>query len=64
MRTLRQGYVPQLLGTGAGFFSYDQPSLDLQQDFPNPMRRDVWTVPGFSWTVIRLTLDLPGLWTL
>ncbi|WOO80402.1 Laccase-2 [Vanrija pseudolonga] len=30
----------------------------------NPLRRDVLTIPHFSWAVIRVPLDDPGVWPL
>lgn len=55
------GFDPYILGSGTGTFQPGQ-TLDLTQEFNNPMRRDVFTLPGKGWTVIRVVLDNPGIW--
>lgn len=57
------GYNPWILGQGQGHFQYGS-SLDLQRTFDNPMRRDVFSVPTYGWTAIRVVLDNPGIWAL
>lgn len=62
-----------VLGAGHGYFpGYD--ALGLQPPggknknknnnkiLANPTRRDVVTVPGFGWALVRFVADNPGLW--
>ncbi|CAD6885203.1 unnamed protein product [Tilletia controversa] len=55
------GYAPFLLGTGEGSFIPGK-SMDTMQTFVNPMRRDTFVVPAYSWLVIRVVADNPGAW--
>ncbi|KAL9938928.1 hypothetical protein V8E36_001741 [Tilletia maclaganii] len=57
------GYAPWLLGTGGGTYLPGK-SLNTSQTFVNPMRRDVFVVPAYSWAVIRVVTDNPGMWVL
>jgi FtsP/CotA-like multicopper oxidase with cupredoxin domain len=53
----RSGYPP----TAATLDKY----LQDHGGFPdNPLRRDTVTVEGYSWAIVRVVLDNPGLWTL
>ena len=63
------GYTPFVLGKGAGFYQHAAhpqwgETLDLTQNFTNPMRRDVFVVPAYGWIVVRIILDNPGIWSL
>lgn len=41
----------------------DLPAFLQQHDLENnPLRRDTVTVEGYSWAVIRIVLDNPGMW--
>ncbi|KAL7790938.1 multicopper oxidase domain-containing protein [Trichoderma ceciliae] len=41
----------------------DLPALLEQHDLENnPLRRDTVTVEGYSWAIIRIVLDNPGMW--
>ncbi|KAE8269265.1 hypothetical protein A4X09_0g3081 [Tilletia walkeri] len=55
------GYQPFLLGTGPGNFIPGR-SMDTMQTFVNPMRRDTFVVPGYSWAVVRVVTDNAGVW--
>ncbi len=54
------GYTPMLIGSGTGAFSPSK--INLQQTYTNPMRRDVFVVPTYGWSVVRIIADNPGLW--
>jgi FtsP/CotA-like multicopper oxidase with cupredoxin domain len=63
------GHSPFVLGSGVGFYQHSLhpqwgETLDLTQNFTNPMRRDVFVVPAYGWVVIRIILDNPGIWAL
>ncbi|MCJ1472710.1 hypothetical protein MMC13_001359 [Lambiella insularis] len=53
------GYKYFVLAQGRGYFPWDTyKSLDLK----NPLRRDTASVEAYSWLLIRLVTDNPGLW--
>ncbi|KAJ1034863.1 hypothetical protein NDA18_000471 [Ustilago nuda] len=55
------GYSPFLIGEGAGNFqAQDQPNFAAAR--VNPMRRDVFSVPPFSWMAFRFVADNVGVW--
>lgn len=56
------GHTPYLLGTGAGNYLPSVSSSTLETQ--NPMRRDVFVVPAYSWGVVRFVTDNPGLWAM
>ena len=47
------------MGTGAGNF---QGHVNLSH--ANPMRRDTFVIPAYTWAVVRFVTDNPGLWAL
>lgn len=52
-----------ILGRGSGALSsFSLAFTTLNTN--NPLRRDVLTIPHFSWAVIRVPLDDPGVWPL
>lgn len=53
----RSGYPP----TAATLDKYLQEHSGI---LDNPLRRDTVTVEGYSWAIVRVVLDNPGLWTL
>jgi iron transport multicopper oxidase len=53
------GHTPWLLGTGDGNY---QGQANLTQT--NPMRRDTFVIPAYSWGAVRFVTDNPGLWAL
>ncbi|KAG5970751.1 hypothetical protein E4U55_001460 [Claviceps digitariae] len=68
MAQARSGYPP---ATAAAFAQYMQQQQQHGGDgfatngMPlNPLRRDTVTVEGYSWVIIRVVLDNPGLWSL
>ncbi|KAG6044562.1 hypothetical protein E4U39_003220 [Claviceps sp. Clav50 group G5] len=64
MAQAQSGYPPS---TAAAFAEYLKQQQQQQQyrGMPlNPLRRDTVTVEGYSWVVIRVVLDNPGLWSL
>lgn len=40
-----------------------EPFLAQHGNLENPLRRDVVTVEGYAWVVLRVVLDNPGIWT-
>ncbi|MCJ1321888.1 hypothetical protein MMC15_007233 [Xylographa vitiligo] len=55
------GYKFFVLAQGHGYFPWDTyNSLDLS----NPLRRDTASVQAYSWLLIRLVTDNPGMWAL
>ncbi|KIY46889.1 hypothetical protein FISHEDRAFT_46424 [Fistulina hepatica ATCC 64428] len=52
------GYKPWIMGSGAGRY------IGQDLNATNPMRRDTFNVPRFSWMVIRIVTDMPGYWAL
>lgn len=55
------GYSPFLIGEGPGNFqAQDQPNFSRAR--VNPMRRDVFSVPPFSWMAFRFVADNVGVW--
>ncbi|BGP59358.1 hypothetical protein NBRC10512_005153 [Rhodotorula toruloides] len=50
------GYKPWMLGQGQG--RYQGQELDTK----NPMRRDTFILPAYSWTILRFVADNPGMW--
>ncbi|PWN50007.1 hypothetical protein IE53DRAFT_316599 [Violaceomyces palustris] len=67
------GYTPYLLGTGKGNFvpttsnssstgAFGTVSQNLHMRFDNPMRRDTFVIPAFSWGAVRFVADNPGVW--
>ncbi|KAG6032973.1 hypothetical protein E4U40_005738 [Claviceps sp. LM458 group G5] len=63
MAQAQSGYPPS---TAAAFAEYlKQQQQQQYRGMPlNPLRRDTVTVEGYSWVVIRVVLDNPGLWSL
>jgi len=57
------GHTPWLLGTGEGNYQPGQANLTTQTN-TNPMRRDTFVIPAYSWGVVRFVTDNPGLWAL
>lgn len=55
------GYTPFLLGTGPGNYQ-DQDLPNLSASRVNPMRRDVFSVPPYSWIAFRFIADNVGVW--
>ncbi|EST05673.1 Multicopper oxidase, type 3 [Kalmanozyma brasiliensis GHG001] len=53
------GYTPFLVGSGAGNF---QEGANFSDTRVNPMRRDVFSVPPFSWMAFRFVADNAGVW--
>lgn len=53
------GFTPFLIGAGAGNF---QGPSNFSDTRINPMRRDVFSVPPFSWIAFRFVADNPGIW--
>ncbi|KAG6279765.1 hypothetical protein E4U47_002426 [Claviceps purpurea] len=68
MAQAQNGYPPSSAGAFAEYLKQQQQQQQQQQqhrDMPlNPLRRDTVTVEGYSWVVIRVVLDNPGLWSL
>ncbi|PWY97404.1 hypothetical protein BCV70DRAFT_219514 [Testicularia cyperi] len=56
------GFTPYILATGAGNYQLSSSGVDLTKPFTNPMRRDVFSVPAFSWIAFRFVADNPGVW--
>ena len=55
------GFTPFLIGAGAGNFqAQDNPNFSAART--NPMRRDVFSVPPFSWMAFRFIADNAGVW--
>ncbi|MCJ1390517.1 hypothetical protein MMC18_003377 [Xylographa bjoerkii] len=55
------GYKYFVLAQGHGYFPWDiYNSLDLS----NPLRRDTASIQAYSWLLIRLVTDNPGMWAL
>ncbi|MCJ1419275.1 hypothetical protein MMC32_005629 [Xylographa parallela] len=55
------GYKYFVLAQGHGYYPWDTySSLDLS----NPLRRDTASVQAYSWLLIRLVTDNPGMWAL
>ncbi|MCJ1379848.1 hypothetical protein MMC17_002951 [Xylographa soralifera] len=55
------GYKYFVLAQGHGYYPWDTyESLDLS----NPLRRDTASVQAYSWLLIRLITDNPGIWAL
>ncbi|MCJ1281285.1 hypothetical protein MMC26_000603 [Xylographa opegraphella] len=55
------GYKYFVLAQGHGYFPWDTyNSLNLS----NPLRRDTASVQAYSWLLIRLVTDNPGMWAL
>ncbi len=55
------GYTPFLVGSGAGNFqAQDNPNFSAART--NPMRRDVFSVPPYSWMAFRFVADNVGVW--
>ncbi|KAI0696184.1 multicopper oxidase 2A [Cytidiella melzeri] len=50
------GHRPWIMGTDVG--RYQGQSLNAT----NPLRRDTFLIPAYSWMVIRFVIDNPGLW--
>ncbi|KIY65388.1 multicopper oxidase [Cylindrobasidium torrendii FP15055 ss-10] len=50
------GYKPWIVGRGKG--RYTGSPLNAT----NPMRRDTYNVPRFSWMALRIVTDTPGYW--
>lgn len=40
---------------------YCREASKINYNVTNPLRRDVVTVPGDSWAVVRLITDVPGV---
>ncbi|GAK64256.1 multi-copper oxidase [Moesziomyces antarcticus] len=55
------GFTPFLVGSGAGNFQA-QSNPNFAAAKTNPMRRDVFSVPAFSWIAFRFVADNPGVW--
>ncbi|SPO25296.1 related to cell surface ferroxidase [Ustilago trichophora] len=55
------GFTPFLVGAGAGNFQAHS-QLDFSAARANPMRRDVFSVPPFSWVAFRFVADNAGVW--
>ncbi|KAK0568694.1 hypothetical protein OC861_001696 [Tilletia horrida] len=55
------GYSPFILANGAGNY-VEGKSINLNTTFANPMRRDTFVIPGYSWAVVRIIADNPGVW--
>ncbi|TKY87617.1 hypothetical protein EX895_003198 [Sporisorium graminicola] len=53
------GFTPFLVGAGAGNF---QGPTNFTQARTNPMRRDVFSVPPYSWIAFRFLADNTGVW--
>ncbi|SJX65875.1 related to cell surface ferroxidase [Sporisorium reilianum f. sp. reilianum] len=53
------GFTPFLIGAGAGNF---QGPANFSEARVNPMRRDVFSVPPFSWIAFRFVADNTGVW--
>ncbi|KAG5970204.1 hypothetical protein E4U58_000618 [Claviceps cyperi] len=63
MAQAQSGYPPSSAAAFADFLKQQQ--QQQQRGMPlNPLRRDTVTVEGYSWVVIRVVLDNPGLWSL
>lgn len=57
------GYTPFLIGGGAGNFqAQDNPNFSASRN--NPMRRDVFSVPPYSWMAFRFVADSAGFWAM
>ncbi|KAF8911280.1 multi-copper oxidase [Mucidula mucida] len=50
------GYKPWIMGAGRGRY------VGTYLNMTNPMRRDTFFVPRFTWMVIRIVTDTPGYW--
>ncbi|EIM90555.1 multi-copper oxidase [Stereum hirsutum FP-91666 SS1] len=50
------GYKPWIMGSGVGRY------IGTPLNSTNPMRRDTFLVPAFSWIVVRIITDNPGYW--
>lgn len=55
------GYSPFLIGSGAGNFQAGS-NPDFSAARTNPMRRDVFSVPPYSWMAFRFIADNVGVW--
>ncbi|KAJ9478570.1 putative Iron transport multicopper oxidase FET5 (putative) [Pseudozyma hubeiensis] len=53
------GYTPFLVGAGAGNF---EGLSNFSDSRVNPMRRDVFSVPPYSWIAFRFIADNTGVW--
>jgi FtsP/CotA-like multicopper oxidase with cupredoxin domain len=52
----RSGYPPSTASEVNTYLEQNSHVLE------NPLRRDVVTVEGYAWTLVRVVLDNPGLW--
>ncbi|KAG5988271.1 hypothetical protein E4U43_004791 [Claviceps pusilla] len=59
MAQARSGYPPATADAFAQYMKEQSNGRPL-----NPLRRDTVTVEGYSWVIIRVVLDNPGLWSL
>ncbi|SNX87336.1 related to cell surface ferroxidase [Melanopsichium pennsylvanicum] len=55
------GFTPFLIGSGAGNYQA-QDNSNFSAARTNPMRRDVFSVPPFSWIAFRFIADNAGVW--
>ncbi|KAG6028011.1 hypothetical protein E4U41_000792 [Claviceps citrina] len=62
----QSGYPPPSAAALAAYLERENSSNSnsSRNNSRNPLRRDTVTVEGYSWAVIRVVLDNPGLWSL
>jgi hypothetical protein len=50
-----------IVAEGSGVLTIDD-YKNLEFNTDNPLRRDTHVVPQFTWAVLRVRADIPGVW--